>query len=583
MTKEEKNKILADKNSSENATALGGVDKDTLGKVNSTFTNSSTQTQAQNKANNQLTKYDSIANKDSIVSNKTWNTINQSFKTPTAVTEADAYLKGALSKIQNGKTSYSDSVREMMDKITNRDKFSYDVDNDPLFQQALASAMNSGRSAMQDTIGQAAALTGGYGSSYATSAGNQAYNAFIEDAYDNLPQYYQMALDAYNAEGDELYRQLDMFNTADEKEYSRMLNAYDATGAYRDRLYNEAYQQFRDTKSDAFASANLQISEHGQLSNDALNLYNAYANEADKMYEREFQKWDAEVRNAMQYAQMLNSDYWNQKDYEQTDEHFYENLVHDSEENQLNRDLTTSENKLDREHDKTMQDDAQEHQSSENKLDREHQTTENQKDRDLTTSENKLDREHQSSENKLDREHQTSENQKDRDHQASENQKDRNHQASENQKDRNHQAAENEKNRAHDKAMQDDAQAHQSSENEKNREHDKNMQDDAQAHQSSENEKNRVAEKGTDPGWGEKISQDEYNAAKDSKQVKNFNSRVLTENEWKRRGKSGSYNGKDITTDTYEEYIEQCIESDYNKGKISEDQASYLMAYYGII
>jgi hypothetical protein len=48
--------------------------------------------------------------------------------------------------------------------------------------------MNSGKSAMQDTIGQASALTGGYGSTYATSAGNQAYNAFIEDAYNNLPE-----------------------------------------------------------------------------------------------------------------------------------------------------------------------------------------------------------------------------------------------------------------------------------------------------------------------------------------------------------------------------------------------------------
>ena len=40
-------------------------------------------------------------------------------------------------------------------------------------------------------------MTGGYGSTYATTAGNQAYNAFIEDAYDNLPQYYQMAMEAY--------------------------------------------------------------------------------------------------------------------------------------------------------------------------------------------------------------------------------------------------------------------------------------------------------------------------------------------------------------------------------------------------
>ncbi|MEE1351494.1 MAG: hypothetical protein UHM23_05530, partial [Clostridia bacterium] len=137
-------------------------------------------------------------------------------------------------------------------------------------------------------------------------------------------------------------------------------------------------------------------------------------------------------------------------------------------------------------------------------------------------------------------------------------------------------------NRAHDKAMQDDAQAHQSSENEKNREHDKNMQDDAQAHDSEESAKDRTAKNGTDPGWGEKVSQDEYNAAKDSKQVSLFQARIMTETEWEKRGKWGSYNGKDISTETYEEYIDKCIESAYNKGELSQNQASYLLAYYGI-
>ena len=345
MTREEMNKILADKNSASNATAesaqkaaLSGVDKQYTDKVNSTFTATDTQNKAQGKASNQLLLTSNMLDKDNIVDKGTWGTINQRFTTPKAVTKADAYLKDALTKIQEGKTSYSESVKGLMDKISGRDKFSYDVDNDPLFQQALASAMNSGKSAMQDTIGQASALTGGYGSSYATSAANQAYNSFIEDAYNNLPQYYQMALEAYNAEGDELYRQLDMYNAADEKDYGRMMNAYEATGAYRDRLYNEAYQQFRDSKSDAFASANLQLSEHGQLSNDALNLYNAYVNEADKMYEREYQKWSDEVDNAMQYAQMLNSNYWNQTNFDEGVRQFDDKLAFEDKWNQMNFD-----------------------------------------------------------------------------------------------------------------------------------------------------------------------------------------------------------------------------------------------------
>ena len=171
---------------------LNGVDQNLINKTNESFTVSENATAKQNKADNALKGYENIANGENIVSEKTWATIGQKFTKPAAVTEADTYLKGQLSKIQSGKTSYSDQVRDMMSQIQNRDKFSYDVDSDPLFQQALASAMNSGKSAMQDTIGQASALTGGYGSSYATSAANQAYNSFVEDAYNNLPQYYQM-------------------------------------------------------------------------------------------------------------------------------------------------------------------------------------------------------------------------------------------------------------------------------------------------------------------------------------------------------------------------------------------------------
>lgn len=328
--KEEEKKLLADKASSESASgtaSLSGVDKTVQDKAyNNTFTASGTQTQAQSKANSQLSNYESIASKDNIVSNDTWGKINSTFKTPTAVTQADAYLKNALSKIQSGKTSYTDQISNLMSQITNREKFSYDVDNDTLFQQALASAMNSGRTAMQDTIGQASALTGGYGSTYATSAANQAYNAYIEDAYNNLPQYYQMALEAYNAEGDEMYRQLDMYNTADATEYSRMLNAYDATSSYRNQAYNEAYQQYRDSKSDAYASANLQLSEHSQLTSDAYNLYNAYANEADKMYEKEYTKWSDEVSQAMQYAQALNTEYWKDKSFTEEQRQYNESL-----------------------------------------------------------------------------------------------------------------------------------------------------------------------------------------------------------------------------------------------------------------
>lgn len=313
---------------------INGVDDATINKMNSTFSASNEQGTAQNKANEGLNRVETLTSKDSIISSDVKNTLSSTFSKPPAVIEADTYIKSQLEKIQSGKTSYSDQVKDLMAQIQGRDKFSYDVDADPLFQQALASAMSSGKQAMEDTIGQASALTGGYGSSYATTAGNQAYNAFIEDAYNNLPQYYQMAMNAYQMEGEEMYRQLGMLNDADAKEYDRTLNAYDATYQHRNQMYNEAYQQFRDAKSDAFASANLQLNEHGQLVSDAVNYYNVTSDYANTLYNREYQKWNDEVNQAMQYAQMLNADYWNQTNYDRgvfESDRAYDRGVHESD------------------------------------------------------------------------------------------------------------------------------------------------------------------------------------------------------------------------------------------------------------
>jgi hypothetical protein len=389
---DEKNKNpQSQQNVQQNAQQSGtlyGVDKATQDKMNQGFTASGQQQEAQGNASGALTNLGKLTNKQSIISGNTKNALNAKFKQPAVVTEADNYINNQLKVIQSGKTSYSDQLKDMMSQIMGRDKFAYDVDSDPLFQQALASAMNSGKQAMQDTMGQASALTGGYGSTYATMAGNQAYNSFVQDAYNNLPQYYQMAMEAYQMEGDEMYRQFDMVNSADEKEYGRNVNAYETTFNYRNRMYDEAYQKFRDEKSDAFNMAGLEISEHGQLVSDAYNYYNASSNYANNLYTQDFNKWQSEIDQAYKYASMLNSNYWNKtnfdegvrqyeqnfaeeqrqfdKSYEQTEKWNqadldYKNnaLAQDQSQFESNQSWQSSENALNREHDKTMQDDAQ--------------------------------------------------------------------------------------------------------------------------------------------------------------------------------------------------------------------------------
>ena len=301
------------------STTIKGVNQSTYEKATADFATSENTNNLKATADEYANKYYEVANKDNIIDQKYWDTLDSKFETPEAVTQADAWLTSQLEKIQSGKTSWSDQYNEAINNYLNREKFEYDVDKDPLFQQALASAMNSGKTAMQDTIGQASALTGGYGSTYATSAGNQAYNSFIEDAYNNLPEYYQMALSAYEAEGQEMYNRVAMLGDADATEYGKMVDSYNLTSDRRNQLYNEAYSQFRDAKTDAYNSANLQLNEYGQIVENAYNSAVLSQDQYQTAYQNEFNKWQAEITQWSNIMGLENSDYWQNETFEQTE------------------------------------------------------------------------------------------------------------------------------------------------------------------------------------------------------------------------------------------------------------------------
>jgi len=170
----------------------------------------------------------------------------QGFVQSDIVNQAFAYTQSLREQLSGGRTSYSDRIDALINEIMNREKFSYDADTDPLFQQMLASSMNSGKLAMEDTIGTAASLTGGYGNSYATRAGNSAYNQYISEAYENLPDYYNLAMQAYEMEGNQMLNKLGVLRDADDTEYSRLMDAYNINNDYANTMYDREYQQFWD-------------------------------------------------------------------------------------------------------------------------------------------------------------------------------------------------------------------------------------------------------------------------------------------------------------------------------------------------
>lgn len=147
----------------------------------------------------------------------------------TTMTQVQPY-GAAASTANNNRTlyggSYDADLNALYGQIANRPKFSYDVDGDALYQQYKDRYTQNARMAMQDTMGQAAALTGGYGSSYGQAVGQQAYDRQMLGLTDKIPELQQNAYNRYLNEGNALKDQFGMMSSMAAAEQSTTQQAY---------------------------------------------------------------------------------------------------------------------------------------------------------------------------------------------------------------------------------------------------------------------------------------------------------------------------------------------------------------------
>ena len=157
-------------------------------------------------------------------------------------------MDDALSNFNNFDTNwqYSGEYKNILEGYLNRDPFSYDLNGDALYQQYKDKYIQHGKMAMQDTMGQAAAMTGGYGNSYAQSAGQQAYQNSLDNLNDIVPELYQMAYDRYNQSGQDMLNQLGVLDADYNRGYTAAKDKYTTSS---DDYYNSAdmYNADRDT------------------------------------------------------------------------------------------------------------------------------------------------------------------------------------------------------------------------------------------------------------------------------------------------------------------------------------------------
>ncbi len=150
-------------------------------------------------------------------------------------------------------SAYQPQIDALLGQLGGREPFRYDYSADPLYQQYAKVYTQNARLASEDAAAQAAALTGGYGSSYAASAAQQAYQQQMDELNAIVPALYAQALNEYNDEGQALYDQLAAYTTQEQAAQDRYYRDVDL---YNDRLdyladaYNAAYAQDYGAYSD---------------------------------------------------------------------------------------------------------------------------------------------------------------------------------------------------------------------------------------------------------------------------------------------------------------------------------------------
>lgn len=181
--------------------------------------------------------------------------------------------------------SYDDTdLKSYYDKLMNRKDFSFDINGNALFNQYKDFYQKQGQMAMMDTMGQASALTGGYGNSYAASAGQQAYQQNLDQLNAVVPELYQLALQQYQMEGENLQNIYGML--ADDRDFAYQKYRGDTEDYYTNRDF--AYQKYRGETDDYYADRDFAYGQYRDKVSDWYTdrdyLYGQYTDQRDYEY-----------------------------------------------------------------------------------------------------------------------------------------------------------------------------------------------------------------------------------------------------------------------------------------------------------
>ena len=158
-----------------------------------------------------------------------------------------------LAEIEGGRPSeyqskYDDEISQLINELGETKKFNYDIESDPLWHSIKDQYQRNAILGMQNAMGDAANMTGGYGSSNAVIAGQQAYQQNISEMTDIIPELQNTALNAWQANRGALTDNLYALMNADDADYTKWMNEYNMWATdreyYAQKVANMSDEEF---------------------------------------------------------------------------------------------------------------------------------------------------------------------------------------------------------------------------------------------------------------------------------------------------------------------------------------------------
>lgn len=197
---------------------------------------------------------------------------------------------------------YSQQIDRLFNEIRNTPEFTYDPDTDETYLALEKQYRNLGQRAMQNTSSRIAAQTGGIASSYAASAGAQAFNQYMSELSGFVPELQQLAYEMYQGDMSKKYKELEALKDMDSEAYGRYLDDLEQQNYLKELAYKKTLddrEQQNYEKEFAYRQEQDRVAQNNYLTELE---YRLFLDELEQLnYEKEF-----DYRKEQDYVEQQN-------------------------------------------------------------------------------------------------------------------------------------------------------------------------------------------------------------------------------------------------------------------------------------